>query len=477
MNLESQNPVTGEQIWSGSVTPASAVKAVMQRAQQGLDSWRSTDLDTRIGLVREYASYLKDNREEIARLISREVGKLGWDAAGEVAASIAKSELSIQALQQRRSTERFDTPDQEIQRIIRYAPVGVALVLGPFNFPLHLPGGQIIPALLAGNTVVFKPSDQATAVGQWMIEAWRSVGLPEHALQWIVGGVETAVTAIDAAEVKAVYLTGSLQAGRAIHRQLAGRPEVLLALELGGNNPIVVSGEADPTKAANVITFSSFISAGQRCTCARRALLVEGDSTQQQYEAILDRTRALRVGLPDDAPSAHLGPLISQAAAEQIRSTYEQLLKLGCKPIIPWKTDPRSRCLVHPIIVEASNLDLAARRSLGELEWFGPLLVIERVPNLDTAFAAAAETPYGLSAALLGGELTDFERFVNQVGAGVVNWNGPTTGAAGALPFGGLGASGNHRPAGFHAIDFCCDPIASLQRQEMNEADPWKIAD
>ena len=476
MNLDSQNPVTGDVVWSGPTTTAVEVELAVLSAHEALSSWRSTALETRIDLVRAYASHLKTHQDDITQLISDEVGKLIWDARGEVAASIAKAELSIQALQERRATQRLDAADAAVQRVIRYAPIGVSLVLGPFNFPLHLPGGQIIPALLSGNTVVFKPSELATGVGQWMVQAWRSVGLPNDVLQPIVGGVETAVAAIDLPLIRGVFLTGSLEAGRVVHRQLAGRPEVLLALELGGNNPVVVTGDANPERVAQIVSFSGFISSGQRCTCARRVLFVDDTSTPQQIEALLNATRQLRVGVAGDQAAAQVGPLISEAAAKKMEATYQSLVELGCEPLIPWNSDSRFPCLVHPTVLDATSLDWHGRNTVGQMEWFGPLLVIERVPDLDTAIASAANTPYGLSASLLGGTSESFEQFVTHVHAGVVNWNGPTTGAAGALPFGGLKASGNHRPAGFHAIDFCADPVASLQRDEMPELDPWSIA-
>ncbi|MDG2222613.1 MAG: aldehyde dehydrogenase family protein [Rubripirellula sp.] len=477
--IDSHNPVSGETVWSGPISTPAKVGEAIHLARHQLAFWRTTELADRIDLVRSYASHLKKNTDEVTDLICNEVGKLPWDSSGEVAAAIAKSELSIQALQQRRARQIVGDATSP-QRVVRYAPIGVALVLGPYNFPLHLPGGQIIPALLAGNTVVFKPSDQATAVGEWIVEAWKHVGLPEHVLQMIVGGVETAITAIESPHIDGVYLTGSLEAGRAIHRQLAGRPEVLLALELGGNNPVVIMPDADPQGVAKNLSFSAFISTGQRCTCARRALFVDGDSTSQQIEALVNTTNKLRVGLPGDQPTAHLGPphlgpLISSSAAEKIERTYHQLLQLGCRPLLPWRSDRRADCLAHPVILEAVELDADSRRVMAEMEWFGPLLVIERFRDFESACRAAAETPYGLAASLLGGSAELFERFVDQVGAGVVNWNGPTTGAAGALPFGGLAASGNHRPAGFHAIDFCSDPIASLERTEFTDTDPWSV--
>lgn len=472
--VRSVSPINGDVVWQGEATDQQAIEVAMSRAAETLRAWRTTEPAARIDIVRRYAQHLESHRDEITDLICTEVGKLRWDAAAEVTAAIAKIELSIQAFSQRRSEQLIS--GSSLQRRIRYHPLGVALVLGPFNFPLHLPGGQIIPALLAGNTVVFKPSDQATAVGQWMVEAWRVAGLPAHVVQIISGGVETAVAAIDSIHVGGVFLTGSRNAGRAIHRQLAGRPEVLLALELGGNNPIVIHTDVDAETAAGIVSFSAFISTGQRCTCARRAIFVAGDLTDQQIDALLRITANLVVGMPGDDPSPQIGPLISADAAVGLRRTYDQLLQLGCEALIPFEPDSRSANLVRPAIVDATKLGEQELVQLGDLEWFGPLLVIQQVPDFDAALTCAANTPYGLAASLLGGTDEMFNRFVADVGAGIVNWNGPTTGAAGALPFGGLGDSGNHRPAGFFAIDFCSDPVASLENAEPSPNDPWDVA-
>ena len=472
--FHSLSPIDDSVVWAGRESTTDEVNQVMSRAATAGRDFEDLPLQQRITIVQNYAKYLTDNRNQISDLISREVGKLPWDANGEVGASIAKAELSIRALTERRS-ERVADPGPP-KRVVRYRPLGVTLVLGPFNFPLHLPGGQIIPALLSGNAVVMKPSEQATAVAQWMADAWKAAGLPDDVLQLIFGRVSPASAAIDSPHLGGVFLTGGRAAGQAIHRQLAGRYDVLLALELGGNNPIVVCGELPAEEVARVVSFSAFISAGQRCTCARRAIFVRGPQTDAQIRRLTEKTRQLCVGLPGDTPSPQMGPLIDVRAAEKLETTYQKLIELGCQSIVPFETDSRRANLVRPCIVEAKNLESESQNELGQTEWFGPLLVIEVVDSMRQAFERAADTSYGLSAALLGGDQALFETFVRKVGAGVVNWNAPTTGAAGALPFGGLGDSGNHRPAGFHAIDFCNDPIASLESEALPTKDPWDIA-
>lgn len=483
--FSSHAAIGGETLFSATIPSSSEIASVLTRSKIAGDQFRRVPLDQRIDWVRRYGKYLSEHRSEIRDLISVEVGKLGWDADAEVSASIGKVELSISAYESRRRDHAVDPiaaaakpsaaqVTSALRRQVRYRPIGPALVLGPFNFPLHLPGGQIIPLLISGNSVVFKPSEHATAVGDWMVRAWNAIGLPPSVLQMLVGGRETAVTAIDSADVGGVFLTGSRAAGRAIHSQLAGRPDVLLALEMGGNNPVVVTPDADPIAVANLVSFSAFVSAGQRCTCARRAFFITAAPTDVQIDALIRTTRSLSVGLPGDA-SAQVGPLISAAAAAGLNRTYQRLMDLGCSPLMPWIVDRQHPSLVHPVILDATTLGPSAKRELAELEWFGPMLVIDRVADFDAAVRLAAATPYGLAASLIGGNAEMFERFIADVGAGIVNWNGPTTGAAGVMPFGGLGASGNHRPAGYHAIDSCSDPIASLQRDAPPADDPWSV--
>ncbi len=482
--LASISPVSGEVVWSGRAATESEIDVAMQAASTAHASWSRMPIDQRFEIVRRYGHYLQENRQALAELLTLEVGKLAWDASAEVGAAIAKVELSIQAVQQRQSThvvsesmEAVPSGNAEVSvvRRVRHQPLGVVVVLGPFNFPLHLPGGQIIPSLLAGNTVIFKPSDQATAIGFWMLEAWRHAGLPDGVLQLIPGGVQTAVAAIDSPLVSGVFLTGSREAGRAIHRQLAGRFDVVLALELGGNNPIVVADDASPDDVASVVSFAAFVSSGQRCTCARRAIFINSGSTDRQLEALLRRTRELRPGMPGSDPAPHLGPLISASAARRLLETYNQLIELGCQPMIPFRVEREFENLVYPAVLDASALTQEATEVMGQLEWFAPLLVIQRVDSFDQALRAAAQTTYGLAASLLGGTREMFERFVEDVKAGVVNWNTSTTGAAGTMPFGGLGDSGNHRPAGFYAIDFCGDPVACIERGALAQKDPWDV--
>lgn len=454
-----RSPANENISWSGhDAGPNQVAKAIESAAAAGR-AWSATSLDDRFAIARRFAEQLTQQSDAIACCISEQVGKPIWEAKTEVGASIAKVELSIAAL-----GERCGAGEQQLdgfQAVGRYRPLGVMLVLGPFNFPLHLPGGQIIPALLAGNTVVFKPSEQAPAVGQMLVQAWRAAGLPAGVLNLIQGDATVAATAIDHPNTNGVLFTGSRRTGAAIHRQLAGRPEVLLALEMGGNNPLVVADPQPADAAIDLVIQSAFLSAGQRCTCARRLIVIESPENRDFLQRLTAAIPRIRCGLPDADPPPFYGPLVSSAAADEVLRVQDDLCRRGAIALVTACRDRHCNALVSPGLIDVTGIEAS------DEECFGPLLQVIWVKDFAAAIAAANATRFGLAAGLVGGSAADFDRFRRDVRAGVINWNRQTTGASGRLAFGGVGYSGNHRPAGYFAADFCSDPIASLEAAQL----------
>ncbi len=441
-----------------SDTDAHQVAHAITAAVDALDAWTRTPLETREQVVRQFAITVAANAESLTDLLMSEVSKLRDDAAAEVAAVIAKVEISIEMQRTRRA--ELTTPLTGFHSQVRYRPLGVVVVLGPFNFPAHLPSGQIIPALLAGNSVVFKPSELAPRVADWLANIWTQAGLPQGVLNVIQGGPQVAKAAIADERIAAVMFTGGYQAGLAIHRQLAGRPDVLLALEMGGNNPLVLVSPYNISDAAAWVIKSAFVTAGQRCTCARRLIVVADELGQQAIDAIVESANAMNCGLPHDDPPVAMGPVVSAQAAERILRVQNRWLDAGGLPLLKMMCLPRSPALLSPGII-----DMTACETSTDEEWFGPLLQLYRVADFQAAIRVANDTKYGLAAGLIGGDEAMFEEFRHCVRAGIVNWNAATTGASGRLPFGGIGYSGNHRSAGSYAIDFCNDPIATLIKE------------
>jgi succinylglutamic semialdehyde dehydrogenase len=452
--LQSFDPATGEVVWQGPATMPEQVASAFAMARATFPAWASTPLTERIALVRAYKVELESRADAIARLIARETGKPLWEGCSEVVSMIGKVELSIAAQAERAGEKHTGTVFGEA--VLRHHPHGVMAVLGPYNFPGHLPNGHIVPALLAGNTVVFKPSELTPAVGEAIGDAWRAAGLPEGAFAVVQGARDTGA-ALAEADIDGLLFTGSAATGVRLRRRFADRPRVILALELGGNNPLVV-WDGDPGEAAALIVQSAYVTSGQRCSCARRLILPEGRFGEAVIEAVVSLRDRLRIGAWNDEPPPFMGPLVSPEAAASAKRQADNLVSLGAKAIRPLESvNSRRETFVAPALLDVT--DLAAP----DEEIFAPVLQVVRVPDFMAAIAAANATRFGLAAGLVSADDGLWLRFVAQVHAGVVNRNRPTTGASGALPFGGLHDSGNHRPSAFYAADYCAYPIASFE--------------
>lgn len=451
--IESRNPATGEVIWEGEAAGSEAAAAAVLRARRALPGWAEHPLDKRVALLRRYAELLGERRDVLAELISRENGKPRWEALTEVAAMIGKVELSIQAQAERAGERREATAFGEA--VLRHAPQGVLLVLGPFNFPGHLPNGHIVPALLAGNTVVFKPSELTPAVGAALVSALHDAGVPRDALVLVQGARETGIALADE-DVDGLLFTGSAMAGAHLRRRFAERPRVILALELGGNNPLI-AWDGDLQATASIAVASAFISTGQRCSCARR-LIVPSDRADAVIEAIAQMADRLAIGAWDSEPVPFMGPLISEQAATHAQLQLSRLYDAGARMIRPLDiAGDLPRSFVRPAIVDVTGVDVP------DEEIFGPVLQVVRVSNFDDAISSANASRFGLSAGLVSDDDALWNRFIRRARAGVINRNRPTTGASSGLPFGGVGESGNHRPSAYYAADYCAHPVATLE--------------
>ena len=452
--LVSTCPATGQVVWDGPIADAVAVAATVDAARAALPSWSACPLATRIALAEAFAERLRAEAEPLAALIARETGKPAWETRTEVAGMAAKVAVSIRAQAERAGTRTAAT-DFGTARLTHHAH-GVMAVLGPYNFPGHLPNGHIVPALLAGNTVVFKPSEETPATGAFMARLWAEAGLPDGVLGVVQGGRATG-EALVAADIDGLLFTGSAATGAALRRAMVDRPGVIVALELGGNNPLV-AWDGDPAMLASIIVLSAFITSGQRCSCARRLIVPAGPQGDAIVAATLALASRLRVGAWDAVPEPAFGPLVSDAAADRVRSQIAAMIAAGARPILPLADLPgRRAAFINPVILDVTGV------TVPDAEIFGPVLQILRVADFDAAITAANATAYGLSAGLLSADAALWEAFCHRVRAGVINWNRPTTGAAADLPFGGLGDSGNHRPSAYYAADYCAYPVASFE--------------
>jgi succinylglutamic semialdehyde dehydrogenase len=454
--LASHRPHDGSLLWEGPFSDDRAVAAAVDRARAAQPAWEAAGLEARLAVVRAFRERVLTEAEDFARLIAAETGKPLWEARTEVASVAAKVEISAQAHAERTGAREapFAADPGGARQAVRHRPHGVLAVLGPYNFPAHLPNGHIVPALIAGNALVFKPSELTPAVGDFMGRLWASAGLPDGLLGLVQGGAPTG-RALAAADTDGLLFTGSATTGAALARQFAERPDRILALEMGGNNPLLAwdVAEADLDSAAAIVVQSAFLSAGQRCTAARR-LIVEGGRADRLVDAVVALADRLIVDAPFAEPQPFMGPVIDNRAADRL---LEAAAGLGGTVVRPLRRLHAGLPFLSPGIVDVTG------HAVPDEELFGPLLQIVRVTDFEAACQAATATRFGLSAALLGGDAVLYDRFWRSSRAGVVNWNRPTNGAASSAPFGGVGASGNHRPSAYYAADYCAFPVAGIE--------------
>ena len=456
-NLVSTEPASGAVLWSGEIGDAAAEVAA---ARAAWPEWAAHSLAYRIETLRRFANFVRKHADAFAETIARETGKPLWEAKTEVGAVVNKVEISINSYADR-------TPQKKLEAAlgskvaIRHKPHGVLAVLGPFNFPAHLPNGHIVPALIAGNTVVFKPSEKTPASGAFLIDCYREAGVPEGAIRLLIGGPEEGKALASQPGIDGLLFTGSVRAGASLHKQFADTPNKILALELGGNNPIVAWNVKDLDAAAAIITQSAFLSAGQRCTAARRLIVEEGKEGPliEKITKLMDR---MIVGEPLADPQPFMGPVIDNASADHLQEQWVALMMKGARPIRRLERPDSEKPFLTPALIDVTDA-----KDRPDEEMFGPVLQIIRVKDFDAAIDEANNTRYGLAASLLGGSPKDYDKFWANVRAGVINWNTPTNGAPSTAPFGGVGMSGNHRPSAYYAADYCAYPVTSSETETL----------
>ncbi|MEO9330788.1 succinylglutamate-semialdehyde dehydrogenase [Ectopseudomonas guguanensis] len=459
-SLQSLDPVSQAVLWQGQGASAAQVDAAVAAARGAFSQWAARSLDERIGVLERFAACLKSRTDELARAIGEETGKPLWEAATEVNSMVGKVAISIQSYRER--TGEKSGPLGDATAVLRHKPHGVVAVFGPYNFPGHLPNGHIVPALLAGNCVLFKPSELTPKVAELTVKCWIEAGLPAGVLNLLQGGRETGVALAGHCGIDGLFFTGSSRTGNLLHAQFAGRPDKILALEMGGNNPLIVDQVADVDAAVYTIVQSAFISAGQRCTCARRLLVPTGEWGDTLLARLVHVAGQIRVGRFDEQPAPFMGSVISLQAAAQLMQAQADLLARGATALLAMTQPQADAALLTPGI-----LDVTAVGERADEELFGPLLQVIRYDGFENAIAEANATAYGLAAGLLSDSRARFEQFWLHSRAGIVNWNKQLTGAASSAPFGGIGASGNHRASAYYAADYCAYPVAGLESESL----------
>lgn len=458
--IVSINPADAKDIWSGAAADSKQADAAVTAAQNAFLKWSLQTVEQRAAILEKFGQQLEQQKDGLAQVLAQETGKPLWESKTEIAAMLGKLAISKQAYADR--CKEASSINNDIKAITRHRPHGVVVVIGPFNFPGHIPNGHIIPALLAGNTVILKPSELTPYFSTQIMQCWQAAGLPAGVINLVQGGADISQYLTEHSLVSGVFFTGSSHVGLQIQKSILEVPQRILALEMGGNNPLVVHNPESIDAAVYHTIHSAFITAGQRCTCARRLIMVKNKKHEKFLQRLISVVDKIQVGSYMDDPEPFMGPVISNAAADRLMAQYSDVINLGAEVLLPLQRLDPATAFIKPGII-----DVTAATMHKDQEAFGPLLTVIWVEDFAEAITEANNTSFGLSAGIIAQNRADYERFYTQVRAGLINWNRPLTGASSSAPFGGVGKSGNYRPSAYYAADYCVYPVASMEQQQM----------
>lgn len=449
----SLNPATGQVIWKGNEAGQGEVDFAFKSAHDALSAWSRYSFEERVSFVSRLEGVLASEKKRLAEVISQDTGKPYWESLSEVTAMIRKISISIEAYKERCKEKR-----QPIERgalITFHKPHGVCAVFGPFNFPGHLPHGHIVPALLAGNTIIFKSSEKTPLFSEEYTKCWEKAYLPPGVVNLLQGGPSVGDMLVHHSGLNGLFFTGSYSVGIKIREALVKHNEKILALEMGGNNPLIVDDIDDGELAAYLTIQSAYLTTGQRCTSARRLIVVGGD---EFIRTLTKMIQTIKIGDYREKPEPFMGPLIDMKSMETLLKAQEELIAKGGLPLVPMKNFKPNLPFLTPGLIDVTPI-----YQREDIEFFGPLLQLIRVNSFEEAIAEANRTEFGLSAGLFSKSHEKFEKFFHEIKAGVINWNSQITQASSNAPFGGIGKSGNFRPSAYYAADYSAYPVASIK--------------
>lgn len=455
--LTSIEPATGEPLWTGET---GNVDREARIAFEAWPDWAARPLAVRIEYLRRFVNAIRSRQDDFAELIARETGHPLWEARGEIETVIQHVELSIIAYAERTPRKQLEGA-LGVRNAIRHKPHGVMAVIAPACTPIEISCAALIPALIAGNSVVLKPSERTPASAMMLMACLHEAGLPENVVRLLVGDREEGSALAKHPQVSAVSFTGSTEAGLSLWTGLGSASGKLVALGMGGNNPLIVWDSPDIATTAAMVVQSAFLSSGQRCTATRRLIVAEQDH-EPLFAEIAKLAGRLIIDDPLATPQPFMGPMIDNNRADIVDEAFLDLILKGGRPLQHMLRLNPDRPFLTPGVIDVTRV---ANRP--DTEYFGPLLQVIRVPDFDAAIAEANATRYGLSASLISRRSDLYDRFWANVRAGSINWNRPTNAPPPAAPHGGLGLSGNHRPGGTYMADQCAYPVTSCESEQL----------
>jgi succinylglutamic semialdehyde dehydrogenase len=436
------------------------VDKAVEAAHKAFYPWARLSYEERKRHLLKLKDVFAAHSEDMAKIISRETGKPLWEARTEAKGLASKIDITINHSMKLVETELVKDAIPGVDGIIRHQPRGVMAVIGPFNFPAHLPNGHIIPALLTGNTIVFKPSDKTPAVGQYYAQLVEKAEFPKGVFNMVQGPGNVGRRLVLDENVAGILFTGSYEVGLKIKEDTLNHFWKLLALEMGGKNATIVWHDADMEKAIYESLIGCFVTAGQRCSCTSR-IIVHQSIAQQFIDRFYSAAKKIKIGHWSE--DVLFGPLISKDSVEKYIRFQEIAKREGAETLMRGKALEFAKrgYYVTPSInlVEEVKHKSVYQRS----EIFGPNVAIYTVQDFDQAMDVVNNTSYGLVLSIFTKEKSLYEEALFKTRVGLLNWNRTTNGASSRLPFGGRGKSGNDRPSGHFAVQYCTTPVASLE--------------
>ncbi|OFZ14153.1 MAG: hypothetical protein A2X86_04690 [Bdellovibrionales bacterium GWA2_49_15] len=439
------------------------VDKIIESAIKGQNSWRKTTVDEKVNALRRFKECVLTKAASMSEAIALETGKPLWEASAEILALMNKIDIIINQSLQRILPRHFNDISPGTNGHIYYRPIGPCLIIGPFNFPCNIANNQIASALMAGNSVIFKPSEKTCYSGQLLIECYHEAGFPSGVINLVQGDGELARRILKEKTVKGIFFTGSLEVGKKILANTYQDLSKLVALELGGKNNGIVCKDADLDLALRELIKACFLTSGQRCIST--AIVPIHRSLHEEFIEKFHRTAKTIV---IDHPIVHeiepfMGPLVDQQALENYLLYMGMAKREGIEEIMRGKHLERkhSGYYVSPSIHLASSFNKNSHFLTNEI--FGPNCTFIPFDEIEEAIQISNSTEFGLAASIFSKDIKNYHKCLEEIDAGQINFNRSTIGANPLLPFGGVKNSGNYRPAAISTIDSCVFQLASLE--------------
>jgi succinylglutamic semialdehyde dehydrogenase len=446
----------------------SSIDEAVGAAKTAFKTWKKLKLEERKNYILKIKKSLELRIDEFSKIISREVGKPLWESKNEIQSMINKIDISLNEGLKQVNEYEIENILPNVKGVCRYKPYGVFVVLGPFNFPGHLPHGHIIPALLAGNTIVFKPSEKTPLTGQFYAEILLSAELPSGVFNLVHGDGEVGRRLITHKDISGVLFTGSYDVGLKIKKETIYDYWKILVLEMGGKNPCIVHEDANLEGAILETLVSAYITSGQRCSATSKIFVHKKilDSFLLKFH---ERAKKIKIGHPFE--EVFMGPLIDKSAVEKYHRFQGIALREGFEVVMRGKelSLKDEGYYVSPSIFLLSEKDITKVKKgvYWNEEIFGPNVSVIPYEEIEEAVELANSTEYGLVCSVFTSNMKVYEKFLEDLEFGLINLNRGTVGASSKLPFGGIKKSGNFRPTAISAALYCSYPVSSLEADEV----------